>query len=337
MKKIFLFTTLAIISLSGCNDAIKNENDKVINEIDSAIAVNTDSILPALDTATVVNAKVNPVGTNSVMLVQDQPDLIGFWVGYFKKKVTDDSYKKDISAGDNLYWNRDNKINISIDQIADGKVKGHSVVAGNNRPFEGTIKEDETSFAFELSEPGDDKYDGKFTFIIKKDNSFLEGTWKAYKKIDIQEREYKLKKSVFTYDAGQVLNYGQPFGDWENVKTTKLKNKEEIEYYGEFLKEYAAATNLIYEVNASNTLLKKKDVENMKKGDLLIIRNTIYARHGYSFKNRPLRVFFDAQEWYIPVHTDITKELTDIEKQNIELLLKYEKNAKEYYDRFGRG
>ncbi|MFN5849409.1 MAG: YARHG domain-containing protein, partial [Chitinophagales bacterium] len=65
--------------------------------------------------------------------------------------------------------------------------------------------------------------------------------------------------------------------------------------------------------------------------------NMIYARHGYSFKNRPLRVFFDAQEWYIPVHTDIKKDLTEIEKKNIQLLLKYEKNAKEYYDYFGRG
>jgi len=336
MKHIFLYTTILITLLSSCNDAIKNEENKVVNEIDS-LTTKVDSILPATDTATVVNVAVNPVGTNTVMLVQDQPDLIGFWVGYFEKKVTNDSYKKNIEAGDNLSWNRDNKINISIDQITDGKVKGHSIVAGNNRPFEGTIKEDETSFAFELSEPGDDKYDGKFSFGIKKDDAKLEGTWKAYKKIDIQEREYKLKKSVFTYNPEQKLDYGQPFGDWEKVKTTKLKDKEMIEYYGEFLKEYASATELIYEVNASTTLLKKKDVENLKKGDLLIIRNTIYARHGYSFKNRPLRVFFDAQEWYIPVHTQIIDELTDIEKQNIELLLKYEKNAKEYYDRFGRG
>ncbi len=164
------------------------------------------------------------------MFVQDQPDLIGFWVGYFKKKNTDKNYKKNISAGDNLYWNRDNTINISIAKITNGKVRGHSVVAGNNRNFKGTIKEDETSFTFELSEPGDDKYDGKFSFNIKKDGSILEGTWKAYKKIDIQEREYKLEKSVFTYDPEQKLNYDQTFGDWENVKTTKLKDKEAIEY-----------------------------------------------------------------------------------------------------------
>ena len=48
-------------------------------------------------------------------------------------------------------------------------------------------------------------------------------------------------------------------------------------------------------------------------------------------------MFFDAQEWYIPVFVDIKSDFTEIEKQNIELLLRYEKNAKEYYDYFGRG
>jgi hypothetical protein len=83
-------------------------------------------------------------------------------------------------------------------------------------------------------------------------------------------------------------------------------------------------------------MLSKNDLENLKKGDLLIIRNTIYARHGFSFKNRPLRIFFDAQEWYMPVNMNIKPQLTEIEKKNIQLLLKYEKNSIEYYDSFGR-
>ncbi|MBK6507347.1 MAG: YARHG domain-containing protein [Ignavibacteria bacterium] len=36
-------------------------------------------------------------------------------------------------------------------------------------------------------------------------------------------------------------------------------------------------------INASNVLLRKSDVENLYKGDLEVIRNSIYARHGYSF------------------------------------------------------
>jgi hypothetical protein len=50
-----------------------------------------------------------------------------------------------------------------------------------------------------------------------------------------------------------------------------------------------------------------------------------------------LRIFFDAQEWYMPISTDVKEKLTDIEKKNIQLLLQFEKNATEYYDTFGRG
>ena len=88
--------------------------------------------------------------------------------------------------------------------------------------------------------------------------------------------------------------------------------------------------------NASTTLLTTKDVENMYKRDLEVIRNTIYARHGYSFQNREMRYFFDNLTWYIPVSIDVTKELTDIETKNIKLLKRYEKHAASYYDNFGR-
>jgi hypothetical protein len=125
----------------------------------------------------------------------------------------------------------------------------------------------------------------------------------------------------------------KPFVDWEKQKKGKF-TEENVEYSTD---EYASATDMIYKINASNTLLSKSDVENLKKGDLVIIRNTIYARHGYSFRKRTLRVFFDAQDWYIPVMADIKGLFTEIEKKNIQLLLRYEKNAKEYYDYFGRG
>ena len=68
-----------------------------------------------------------------------------------------------------------------------------------------------------------------------------------------------------------------------------------------------------------------------------MLRNSIYARHGYSFRKRQLRAYFDKQDWYIPVHANIKSDLTEIEKKNIQLLLKYEEHAEEYYDEFGRG
>ena len=82
--------------------------------------------------------------------------------------------------------------------------------------------------------------------------------------------------------------------------------------------------------------LDKLDVENMHKGDLEVMRNSIYARHGYSFKNRKMRYVFNHVDWYVPMFTDIRENLTTLEKENIALMKRYEQHAERYYDTFGR-
>ncbi|MES1181416.1 MAG: YARHG domain-containing protein, partial [Flavobacterium sp.] len=299
---------------------IKNEEAKVLLESGVEVA-STDAVYSDSASSMIENT------------VADENKLYGFWVGYFEKDMKEDVDNEKAIYADEYEWQRENKINISIDKIVGEIVTGHSVVAGNNRPFSGTVKNEAGVYHFDVKEPGDNKYDGAFTFRIT--DTLLEGTWKAFKTIDIPKRKYRLTKKVFKYNPDIMLTLdAKRFVDWEKSKSKVLSVEGEEEYRNVY---FSAATKLIFTVNASNKLLTVKEVENLKKGDLLVIRNTIYARHGYSFKNRPLRVFFDAQPWYIPVFSDIKSEFTDIEKKNIELLLRYEKNAKEYYDYFGRG
>jgi hypothetical protein len=87
---------------------------------------------------------------------------------------------------------------------------------------------------------------------------------------------------------------------------------------------------------ASQRLLREKDVENLMKEDLSFMRNEIFARHGYCFKKKDLRHQFEMQDWYIPNTVDIKVTLTDIEKKNIDLIKRYEKYAEEYGDEYGR-
>ena len=82
--------------------------------------------------------------------------------------------------------------------------------------------------------------------------------------------------------------------------------------------------------------LKEEDVENMKPADLRIMRNEIYARHGYSFKIADMREHFDKLDWYMPMAVDITSKLTKVEKENAALIKRYEKYTNEHYDDFGR-
>lgn len=318
---------LGFLFLTSCNYLIKDEKAQVEDEVMSHSNIDKTT-----------TERYNTTDSkNKTVLVKE--DLIGNWVGWFEKlkdKNIDEYDDKRNVILDEYYWGRENKINISIDKIDGDNVSGHSVVAGNYRPFSGKLTEDGENFNVVAREPGDDKYDGEFNFTLRKKSDALNGKWRAYKEIDIRDRQYSLSKKIFAYDPSQMIEHGgyKNFCNWEKKSR---KEKEYIEGDVYIYESYVSATDKIFDINASTTLMTKADVENLTKGDLLIIRNMIYARHGYSFKNRPLRVFFDAQNWYIPVNTDIKKDLTEIEKQNIQLLLKYEKNAKEYYDYFGRG
>lgn len=336
MKKL-TYSLLAILFLTNCGNPIKNEEATVHVE-EGTVADSTndqENITEEIDENTELIEETDQTELILPSEPSEKSDYIGYWVGYFLN-AEDNAYEKDIYADEGFWWNRANKINISIEYIKDSLVIGRSIVAGNNRPFEGTYTTGSDGAHFHVKEPGDDKYDGEFTFDII--NNELKGKWQAYKNIDIAKRKYTLDKREFEYDPTIMLEQKQAYIDWQNY--TEESGVEELgdnDFEEWVRREFATATPAIYEINASTTKLKEEDVENLMKGDLVVIRNTIYARHGYSFKNRPLRVFFDRQDWYIPVSTNIKKDFTDLEKENIKLLLKYEKNAAEYYDYFGRG
>ena len=318
----FIQYHLLILVLLSCSEQIKS-NKKIQDEVMSAPGSQTN--ISKSDTLTV----------NNNIIIKNKADLIGNWVGWFEPDMGNQN--NDLSVDDQIYWGRENKISLSIEEIEGENVKGHSVVAGNYRPFSGTISDSDTEYMINLKEPGDDKYDGSFQISMKKNQKIISGKWKAYKGIEINKRKFNLTKKLLKYNPNQLLEYSRVYVDWTKLNTEKFREEYENEVFEYISTTFSSATESIYSINASNRKLSKKDLENLNKGDLLIIRNTIYARHGFSFKNRPLRIFFDAQEWYIPVNIDIKSNLTEIEKENIQLLLKYEKNAVEYYDFFGRG
>jgi hypothetical protein len=87
---------------------------------------------------------------------------------------------------------------------------------------------------------------------------------------------------------------------------------------------------------SSTKKLSEKDVENHGPATLRIMRNEIYARHGYTFQLEDMRKHFDKQGWYMAVSQDVSDNLTPIEKKNAELIKRYEKYGEEFYDSFGR-
>lgn len=67
------------------------------------------------------------------------------------------------------------------------------------------------------------------------------------------------------------------------------------------------------------------DIKNMDKGQIRVLKNAIFARHGRRFKDPNLRAYFNSQSWYNPTRDEVPpKEFNKFENYNIKFLLKYE-------------
>ena len=255
-------------------------------------------------------------------------ELYGNWVGDFVAKVYD-------TTSNFVYVN---KINIVIKKIEGNKVFGQSIVAGNSRPITGEFRQVVDSLIFTMKEPGDKKDDGKFEFSIK--NNVLNGTWFANnKKQAVTQRTFKLKKQSFEYNPNLMLPEDEAYIDYysekiDTIVETQTDSTSVPETY--YQETYRSAGDVITKINSSTKKLTENDLKNLKKLELEILRNTIYARHGYTFKKKSYRQFFDSVEWYIPVSENVDAKLTALEKANIKLLERFEQYAKDNYDSFGR-
>jgi hypothetical protein len=312
MKPILQFYCLASLAgLMSCGDSmIKHKS--------------TD---PAKSSAAAKVVIPVPVATLN-KVIKDEKDLTGYWVGAFRARAKIDS--DEVDGG--ISWYDANKINISIDTIDGNRISGHSIDAGNFRLFTVTVQHTVNTYHFLTREPGDDKYDGVFTFSINAGDSVLTGTWTANHNIKTPIRYYNLTKKFFKYDPSIPIESFR-YDDPTKYKVTVYKADDGTKTTDT---SYSMSTVDFSGYNASAKLLTTDQLSNLKAADLLVIRNSIFARHGYSFKKPFVRHFFDQQSWYIPVNTNVMAMLTPLEKQNITLLMRYEKNAAQYYDTYGR-
>lgn len=76
---------------------------------------------------------------------------------------------------------------------------------------------------------------------------------------------------------------------------------------------------------ASLRKLTSEELYKLSKAELKIMRNEVFARYGYIFqKNGEMHQYFINQEWYIPQLNKVDMFLTDLEKENIQLIKRIE-------------
>lgn len=88
--------------------------------------------------------------------------------------------------------------------------------------------------------------------------------------------------------------------------------------------------------NASDHLLTGDEVSNMSQQELRIMRNEIYARHGFIFQKEDMKQYFGSKSWYKPLYTNVDNLLTEIEKKNIVLIKQYERFQEDLGDEYSR-
>lgn len=74
----------------------------------------------------------------------------------------------------------------------------------------------------------------------------------------------------------------------------------------------------------SQRRVEYSDIADMSLADRRILRNAIYARHGYIFKSDDLREYFSQFSWYTPRYTDVTGQLSELERDNVMFIKSYE-------------
>lgn len=105
----------------------------------------------------------------------------------------------------------------------------------------------------------------------------------------------------------------------KNYELESLKNKKSSEAMQTF---HALGYGAYPE--ASDHILTPRELRRYSAYELRIMRNEVFARYGYIFNSSDLKEYFNAQEWYRPLYSNVNNRLTQIEKINVEKIKEYE-------------
>jgi hypothetical protein len=98
-------------------------------------------------------------------------------------------------------------------------------------------------------------------------------------------------------------------------------------YYGRPRRSYSSS-NTVWGTQydwLSRRYANYDDVQYRDRGQVRVLLNSIYARHGRRFKDAGLRHYFNSQSWYNPWRNEVpSSEFNRYEQYNISFLSKYD-------------
>jgi hypothetical protein len=181
------------------------------------------------------------------------------------------------------------------------------------------------------------EYNVEFTFYSKS-GEFGAPTKMIESGLDLEPNE----ATTLTVSAGSAYLNACDWGDF-GVKTSFVyKNMDVIKSLLKYVKftgkEYEDYLNKPQEKKDDSFMrglqtyaLKNKlmevDIKDLSKDELRLLRNTIYAAHGYIFGDKELSEYFESCDWYKGTTTDMNKvssEFSDVERYNVDFIKQHE-------------
>ncbi|WP_419743125.1 YARHG domain-containing protein [Paraclostridium dentum] len=141
-------------------------------------------------------------------------------------------------------------------------------------------------------------------YVKKAGKNFSDGNYETSFK-------YLKKAEIYNYDISKFEYYEDLIGFINN-------NYSENDY-----PVYMGYGESYYIIpDSSSRYLTKEELYQYDKSSLGFIKNEIFARHGYVFKNEDYRNYFTSMPWYLPDSRfkGTLKELNPVEKHNVELI-----------------
>ena len=151
------------------------------------------------------------------------------------------------------------------------------------------------------------------------------------------ETQTQSREAETTQSTQDNKKYFTPEGEEELpsteavAETPKVTTKIEIKTQSNGEEDYVYEASLqfpddFYFFNSDSIYLSKDDLSGLTKSECDFARNEIFARHGYTFKNKDFRNYFKTFDWYDEDPNYSESRLNKYEEKNAKMILNYEKD-----------
>jgi hypothetical protein len=137
------------------------------------------------------------------------------------------------------------------------------------------------------------------------------------------------EKETRTEQSNASNNYysSEPQNGTESITDTDVTEEIIDESDEEMQEEMSVSQSNEFNETLYERQLQESDIEGLSSNELELMRNMIYARHGYIFQRMDLLDYFKQYSWYYPKYSDVNdvyEMMSDIERYNVDFIKKHE-------------